>query len=282
MTRSAANRPKVTDTVVRTDDGAELAVTDESPVSGHSPAVVLVHGWGAARPVWRAVAADLVAAGHRVISYDQRGHGKSTLGAQPIGIARLGADLGAVLGAVDLHGAVVVGHSGGGFAAMSYVTAMRADARARVRGLVLLSTAAHDRDIPNSEVKMMGNAVFSWALRRPPIGRAMLRQTFGAKKPAPPTAEANRRMFAGTDRTVRADYFRASRGMDLRDDLRTVPIPAVVLAGDADKMIRPDLGEAVAAALPEATFRTEPGVGHMFPLEAPAAVVSAVAEVIAH
>ncbi|SDL04018.1 4'-phosphopantetheinyl transferase superfamily protein [Nonomuraea jiangxiensis] len=57
-----------------------------------------------------------------------------------------------------------------------------------------------------------------------------------------------------------------------------VTVPAVVLAGDADKVIAPELGEAVAAALPYARFERVPGAGHTLPLEAPGRIVMAVAE----
>ncbi|HVK25558.1 MAG TPA: alpha/beta hydrolase [Actinokineospora sp.] len=274
MTRSIAT---TADRVVRTDDGAELAVTVEEPRDERAPTVVLLHGWGAARAVWHEAVGELLTAGHRVVRYDHRGHGASTVGKDGITVPRLGADLAAVLAQLDITGAVVVGHSGGGFAAMAYATTYRAEAEARIRSLVLLATAAHDRKEPDSEVKMMGNPVFHWALNRGPIGRAMLRQTLGAD-PSAAVAEANRRMFAATPRKVRSAYFGCMGEMDMRADLATVSIPAVVIAGSRDKMIRPELGAVVAASLPDAEFRIAQGIGHMVPLEAPALVVEAVTE----
>jgi pimeloyl-ACP methyl ester carboxylesterase len=238
--------------------------------------VVLVHGWAAGREVWTGVAGRLAGLGHTVVAYDQRGHGESTLGSEPVGIERLGADLADVLAAVDAKDAVVAGHSGGGFAAMAYAIGHAEDAATRLRGLALLATAAHDQETPDSEVKLMGNPVFSWALRRAALGRKMLAKTMGPGVAAD-ALEANRRLFAATPGQVRADYFRSSRGMDLREGLRAVPVPAVVLAGTADTVIDPDLGEAVADALPNASYERLADLGHMLPLEAPERVAEAIA-----
>ncbi|MEC4019681.1 alpha/beta fold hydrolase [Streptomyces sp. H27-D2] len=278
---AAAVRVTTTETTVRTDDGAELAVTVLGPLTAPSGVtVVLSHGWAARRRVWGTVADRLIRVGHRVVLYDQRGHGASGLGREPISIGRLGADFAAVLNEADVGkvgSTLAVGHSGGGFAVLAYAAADPRDAAVRLRGLVLLGTAAHDQDTPDSEVRMMGSTLFSRALSQPALGRRLLRRTMG-KRPDPASMEVNRQMFAATSPRVRADCFLSSRGMDLRAELAMVEVPAVVLTGDRDRVILPDLGGTVAEALPNARFERLPGTGHMLPLEAPDAVVLAVAE----
>ncbi|WP_081236248.1 alpha/beta fold hydrolase [Streptomyces viridosporus] len=276
MTATAART--ATETQVRTDDGALLAVS-VLPALGEPTGgtVVLAHGWAATRRVWGTVADRLIRAGHRVVLYDQRGHGASTEGREPFGVERLGADLGAVLERVEAPDAVVVGHSGGGFAALAHAAA-DAGRSGLLEGLVLLGTAAHDQDTPDSEVRMMGSGLFQWALSRPALGRRLLGQTTGRRADAR-LREVNRQMFAATPPRVRAAAFACTRGMDLRAGLASVTAPAVVLAGEQDRVVAPRLGRAVAEALPRARFEQLPGVGHMLPLEAPDAVVAAVAEV---
>ncbi|MFF1556367.1 alpha/beta fold hydrolase [Streptomyces sp. NPDC058279] len=270
--------PDVTrELTVRTDDGAELAVTVLAPLAGAPAAVdvVLVHGWAHSRRAWGAVADRLIRAGHRVVLYDQRGHGASALGRTPVTVERLGVDLAAVLGGTDARTAVLVGHSGGGFAALSY--AARGPEAGRLHGLVLAGTAAHGQDTPDGEVKMMGSALFSWALRRPALGRKLLSSTMG-KGVDPALSDVNRQLFAATDPRVRADFFRCTRGWDLRTELAAVTVPAVVLHGAADKVIDPALARTLADTLPGARFEPVPGAGHMLPLERPEPVVSAVSE----
>lgn len=258
-----------TERVVTTDDGAELATTTLGKASG--PTVVLSHGWAAARRVWTPVVERLLDSGHSVVLYDQRGHGSSTLGNSPISISRLAADLGAVLSDVDAQNVVIAGHSGGGFAAMSYAI----KDTSRIRALALLATAAHDQDTPDSEVRLMGNPVFSWAIRRGALGRKMISSTMGPNV-AKDVLEDHRALFAATARQVRADCFRSSRGMDLRAVLASVQVPAAVLHGDADKVIKPELGKVVAESLPNARFEEIQGIGHMLPLEAPDHVARAI------
>lgn len=264
-----------TERTVRTDDGAELAVSVLEGAIPGAVTLVLAHGWGSGRPMWGDVVPALRDAGHTVVLYDQRGHGGSTMGAEGITIPRLGEDFAAVLAALDVRDAVAVGHSGGGFGVLSYVAEQTKAAVSRLRGLVLLATAAHDQDTPDGEVRMMGNPVFHWALNRGPLGRRMLRHTLG-ERPTPRAEEINRRMFAETPRKVRSDCFASSRGMDLRAGLAAVPLPAVVLAGEADKVIDPRLGADVAAALPDARYERVPGAGHMLPLETPDLVIRTV------
>lgn len=267
-----------TERTLDTDDGARLATTILGPPPGPgSSTVVLSHGWAASRTVWGAVADQLLDKGHTVVLYDQRGHGASTLGRDPIGIKRLGEDLAAVLAHVEARDAVVAGHSGGGFAAMAYATADPHGASARLRGLALLATAAHNQNTSAGELRMMGSGLFTWALSRPRLGRRLLRHTMG-RHPDPAALEVNRQMFATTPAQLRADCFRSSRGMDLRPGLALVTVPTVVLAGEADRSIAPELGQAIAEAMPKARFERLPDAGHMLPLDAPVRVAQVIAE----
>ena len=61
---------------VPTPDGAQLAVWDIGDPT--LPVVVLPHCWGCSHAIWIPVARRLLDTGHRVVLYDQRGHGAST------------------------------------------------------------------------------------------------------------------------------------------------------------------------------------------------------------
>ncbi|NDZ80123.1 alpha/beta hydrolase [Streptomyces sp. SID10853] len=278
---TAVSAAPATETQVPTDDGALLAVSVLAPLApATGTTVLLAHGWGASRRVWSTVADRLIRCGHRVVTYDQRGHGASSQGREPFGIARLGADLAAVLDQVAAADTLVVGHSGGGFAALSYASSYASGAgpAGPLGGLVLLGTAAHDQDTPDGEVRMMGSALFQRAVSRPALGRKLLGQNMLGPGADRQLREVNRQMFAATSPAVRAEAFRSSRGMDLREALVSVTAPTVVLAGARDKVVPPRLGRVVAEALPRARFEELPDAGHMLPLEAPGAVVSAVHE----
>ncbi len=67
------------------------------------------------------------------------------------------------------------------------------------------------------------------------------------------------------------DWLTAGRGQnaaiapDRRADLGRLTVPTLVIHGDADVVIRPEGGEATAAAVPGAELWTIPGLGHELP-----------------
>src|SRR3546814_11871182 len=83
----------------RTDTLFPYTTLCRSPVDG--PLVVRVHCWTGNKELWAPVARRLVRLGHRVVLYDQRGHGSSTFGAGLDCVDRLGHDLAAVLSHLD-------------------------------------------------------------------------------------------------------------------------------------------------------------------------------------
>jgi pimeloyl-ACP methyl ester carboxylesterase len=114
-------------------DGVELDVLDE----GEGPAVLLVHGFPDSSHLWRHQVPALTAAGLRVIAPDMRGFGASDRPAEVAAyrLSRTVADLVAILDALGIDRARVVGHDWG--AAVSWLlAAIRPD---RVERLVAMS-----------------------------------------------------------------------------------------------------------------------------------------------
>ena len=84
---------------------------------------------------------ELLGRGYRVIAFDQRGHGRSTIGSAGIGSETMAADDAAVLDHFDVHDGVLVGHSMGGFVAIRAVLD-HPEIPQRLRVLVLFATWA--------------------------------------------------------------------------------------------------------------------------------------------
>ncbi|MEE4421702.1 alpha/beta fold hydrolase [Streptomyces bugieae] len=118
MTRSAGNTGR--DLVCEAGDGVELAVRDHG---GAGTAVLLLHGAGRTLLDWER-AAPLLAAGHRVLAMDLRGHGRSGDGAVPWTFGTAVEDVRAVLAGCGIPRAVVVGHSLGGMVAVRCLEAL--------------------------------------------------------------------------------------------------------------------------------------------------------------
>ena len=80
---------------------------------GSGSPVVLIHGWPLNGDAWEKQTAALLAAGHRVITYDRRGFGRSSKPAVGYNYDTFAADLNALLTALNLTGVSLVGHSMG-------------------------------------------------------------------------------------------------------------------------------------------------------------------------
>ncbi len=131
---------------VRTKDGAHLAVWDLDGDGPDAPVVVLPHCWGCSHEIWIPVARRLSKSGHRVVLYDQRGHGASTRGTAPLAIDTLAHDLEVVLEGTDVRDAVLAGHSMGGITIMSLAAERPQVLKERAKATVLVATAATASD----------------------------------------------------------------------------------------------------------------------------------------
>jgi pimeloyl-ACP methyl ester carboxylesterase len=265
--------------VVRTEDGADLAVLVAGPADG--PTVVLAHCWTGTKETWAAVARRLVRLGHRVVLYDQRGHGRSGFGAGLSTIETLGDDLSVVLAHVDARHAVVVGHSMGGMAVQAYVARLRHHAD-RVAAVVLVATASRilGRALPGVLAeRVVGDTSPSWT-RRGRRGAFLARQALG-RSAVPSHVAFVRDTLDATAGPVRVSCLQAMARMDLRPGLAGTAVPATILVGTRDLLTPPRLARALWRAWPGSALRTVPGAGHMLPLEAPDEVVDAIARATA-
>src|SRR6476659_1137997 len=88
---------------------------------GSGSPVVLIHGWPLNGDAWEKQTAVLLAAGHRVITYDRRGFGRSSKPGIGYNYDTFAADLDALLKAFDLTGVSLVGHSMGSAEVTRYI-----------------------------------------------------------------------------------------------------------------------------------------------------------------
>ncbi|MET8807263.1 alpha/beta hydrolase [Streptomyces sp. NPDC004546] len=258
-------------------DGARLHVEVHGPEN--APPVVLSHGWTCSTAFWAAQIRDL-ATDHRVIAYDQRGHGRSP--ASPACTTHaLADDLEAVLAQTLTPGekALIVGHSMGG------MTVMAAAARPRFRdhaAAVLLCSTGSSRLVPEARVVPLGaGRVRTWITgrilgSRAPLGpvtpvamRILKYATMGAGS-APHMVEACARIVHACPRAVRHAWARVLEALDLNHGVRELHAPTAIVHGASDRLTPPVHAHALVAALPHCVGLTElAGVGHMTPIEAP-------------
>ena len=104
---------------------------------GTGTPVVLIHGWPLSGAAWEKQTVALLKAGHRVITYDRRGFGRSSQPAVGYNYDTFAADLDVVLKTLDLRDVALVGFSMGTGEVTRYIGKYGTD---RVRKAVLIGT----------------------------------------------------------------------------------------------------------------------------------------------
>lgn len=256
-------------------DGGRLAVTVAGPEDG--PVVVLAHCWGGSRQTWAPVSRRLLAAGCRVVRWDQRGHGRSEAGHKGHSVEGLADDLATVMTGLDLRDAVLVGHSMGGMTVQAFATHHHDLFHERTRGVVLVATAGFGMSNPlNSRAPdLIRSARVERLFERPGTGRLLVRSTFG-RTAHPHHVEVTRADFVATPQPVRADFAVSMAAMDLRDGIAKIDVPTTILCGSRDTLTPLPLSRALARTIPGSHLEVLAGLGHMLPYEAPDAVAEAV------
>ncbi|WP_200263456.1 alpha/beta hydrolase [Streptomyces sp. HSG2] len=279
-----AGRPAVTSA-----DGSPLHVEIHGP-SG-APAVVLSHGWTCSTAFWAAQVRAL-SDDHRVIVYDQRGHGR-TPAKGGCDTRVLADDLEAVLRATLAPGerAVVVGHSMGGMAVLA--AAARPAMREHAAGALLCSTgsarlveAATLVPLPAGRARSLLTRA-ALTTRAPlgpvtPVSRAVLKYATMGPGSTPAMVEACARIVHACPRRARLDWSRMLHRLDLDREAGELRMPTEVLVGTADRLTPPTLARALVARLPDCLGLVEvPGIGHMTPVEAPWLVTDRIRALVA-
>ncbi|MBS1869640.1 MAG: alpha/beta hydrolase [Actinobacteria bacterium] len=255
---------------------------------GKGPAVVLLHGLPGTAQDFDAVVARLP--GRRTVAIDRPGFGFSSGGYHPF--AEQLATIRALLRTLHLGRVVLVGHSYGGTLALAYAEQRPQD----VRGLVLVdAAAAGQRSSAFKRAQSRLVQALSWPVVQPlaDVTFSQLLRTVSAKQgdaqafdPGAIDPAHEQRLLAlnmqhgdldaYTGEQLHADD--AIAGVDER--LASIEAPAVVIQGDADKLVAPQHGRRLAALLPHARLVMLRG-GHMQTYVHPAAVAAAVRELLA-
>jgi non-heme chloroperoxidase len=260
--------PQGEETLITRPDGTQLRVL----AAGQGPPVVFVHGYTAGIAEWNFAWDKLVAKGFRVIAFDQRGHGGSTLGSDGIGSEPMADDVAAILRHFDIRDGVLVGHSMGGFVTIRAMIE-QPDLGQRLRGLVLLATwAGRVLDgAPQNRVQipLMQSGVLQVLVRNRTVAVLLGAAQCGAR-PSPAMISA----FVEGFRQHLADHgplvpiVRAFSREDRYPRLGEIAVPTVVMVGSADRTTPPSHSHRMATGIPGARLVTVPDAGHLLNWEA--------------
>jgi pimeloyl-ACP methyl ester carboxylesterase len=277
----------VTHRRVALPDGTHLHVAE----AGDGPALVLVHGWPQHWWAWRRLLPAL-AQEHRVVCPDLRGLGWSDAPRGAYAKERWGADLVALLDALDLDTADLAGHDWGGFAVL--LAALRAPER--VRSVAALSIM-HPWPRPERTAPLAVAAALSYQLplATPVAGEQLLRRLPALvreliRRGSHPDHHWRDDELDAYAEVLRApDHARASsaiyRSFLLREAAalaagryrgRRLEMPALMLTGDSDPVVGAVLLDGLEAhARGRARTEVVPRAGHFLPEERPEEVLAA-------
>ena len=233
--------------------------------TGDGPPVVFLHGLLVDGTVWRKVTPLLDGAARSIVPDLPLGSHRTPMNADadvtPHGVARLVGDF---LSALDLEDVTLVGNDTGG--AISQLVAL--DHGERVGRLVLTNCDCFDVFPPKEFVPMVKSAHVPGALKAAlaPMRSATARRSViaygGLAREIPDEVTAAWVDPARTDARVRGDlatFLRAidkSITRDAAERLPTLTIPSIVAWGQDDRFFSRELGQRLAATLPNA--RLEP------------------------
>jgi pimeloyl-ACP methyl ester carboxylesterase len=213
---------------------------------GSGPAVILLHGGLGHSGNWGYQVPALVSGGYQVVVIDSRGHGRSTRDERPYKYELMASDVLAVMDALRLQRAVVVGWSDGACTAM--ILAMQAPTR--VAGVFFFGC---NMDPSGTKEITAPSPTMMRCFRRHTKDYAVLSPTpdqFG------PFADA-----VGLMMQTEPNY--------TAQDLAQISVPVAIVQSEHDEFIKREHAEYLARSIPEAVFTELPGVSHFAPLQRP-------------
>ncbi|MGV9263346.1 alpha/beta fold hydrolase [Kitasatospora sp. NPDC003701] len=227
--------------------------------------VVLVPAWPLNAASWESQEAALLTAGHRVVSYDRRGFGRSDRPRDGYDLDTLAADLHALLTALDLRDATLVGYSLGGGEVARYLAV---HGSGRVRSAVLIAAVPPTpSDAPCAVPTALTVLRETVVTDRTAFMTGYLHDLYAVDLLGGGAVSDRLAAYHGgaaLESSVRATAACAHAwGTDLRPDLPRIDVPVLVLHGAADRTLPPAASaEPLAALLADATLRIVPGAPH--------------------
>lgn len=297
MTRTAGAGaelpPPIREPIVReviTADGTTLHVEIDEPLgSPRDPddaglTVVFVHGYALSLDSWRYQRVDLTGIA-RLVSYDQRSHGRSQRADfDTHHVDQLGDDLADVLAAVAPTGPLVlIGHSMGGMTIMALAESHPHLIADRVAGVALIATSAGGLDSaslglpsflgpvlqriasPAAAVLARSKNLVEFSRRSTTDLSLLITRlySFGSRA----SDEAGRfvaAMIAATPIDVLAEFLPALQEHDKREALaRLQGCEVLVIVGDTDRLTPVEHSVDIVRRLPGADLFVIPHAGHM-------------------
>ncbi|NVI09602.1 alpha/beta fold hydrolase [Paraburkholderia youngii] len=250
---------------VSAKDGTQIFFKDW----GSGVPVVFSHGWPLSADAWDAQMLFLVNQGYRVIAHDRRGHGRSGQPSEGNDMSTYAADLAAVLDALDVKGAMLVGHSTGGGEVAHYIGrhGEKRVAKAVLIGAVppqMVKSANNPNGLPMS---VFDNIRAGVAANRSQFYLDLTTPFYGFNRPDAKVSQGLVQDFwrQGMAGSIKGQYecIKQFSEVDYTDDLKKIGVPTLILHGDDDQIVPIDDSAKLSAKIVRnATLKVYKGAPH--------------------
>ena len=250
-------------TAVRLSTGVSLSYVESGATLG-TP-VLLLHPWGESLRCFERLL-PLLPASIRAIAMDQRGHGRADKPTDGYTLTDFARDVEALMDAIDVPAAVLLGSSSGGYVAQQVAVT----SPARVTGLVLVGS-------PRS---LRGRPPFADELDRlaDPVDRDWVEQslTWFPRFHEVPDWYIEDRVADGVHipAHVWRDVFAGLITAAPPTEIETISAPTLIIWGDRDDLLKREDQEALSAAIPGSRLVVYEGTGHLVLWEQPGRVAA--------
>jgi len=230
---------KHTMNTITAKDGTQIYYKDW----GEGPVVTFSHGWPLNADAWDGQMLCLAQHGFRCVAHDRRGHGRSSQASSDDNMNGYADDLAAVIEALDLKDATLVGHSTGGGEVVRYIGR---HGTKRVRKAVLiaavppimLKSAANPEGLP---IEVFDDLRRGLMKDRSQFYKEFAFSFYGANRPGAEVSQGILDQFwlwsMQTGLKNAYESIKAFSETDFTEDLRKIDVPTLVMHGEDDQIV---------------------------------------------
>ena len=250
---------------ITTKDGTTIFYKDW----GTGQPIVFSHGWPLNADAWDDQMLFMASHGYRTIAHDRRGHGRSSQPWEGNDMNHYADDLAELIEALDLHNAVLVGHSTGGGEVTRYI-GRHGTSRLAKAVLVdaipplMLKTEANPGGMP---IEAFDQLRASLTADRSQFYKDLSAPFYGANRPDSKVSQGTQDMFWLWSMQVGIkgayDCIKVFSETDLTEDLKKIDVPTLIIHGDDDQIV-PIADSALLSSkiVKNATLKIYPGAPH--------------------
>jgi non-heme chloroperoxidase len=224
---------------ITSKDGTEIYYKEW----GEGPVVTFSHGWPLNSDAWDGQMLFLAQNGYRVVAHDRRGHGRSSQASSGNDMNGYADDLAAIIEALDLQNATLIGHSTGGGEVTRYIGRHGSKRVAKVVLIaavppIMLKTPANPEGLP---MEVFDGLRAGLLKDRSQFYKDLAIQFYGANRAGAKVSQGTLDQFwlwsmqAGLKNAY--ESIKAFSETDFTEDLKKIDVPALVLHGEDDQIV---------------------------------------------